>query len=313
MATLPAYNPEIPYLGLIPGGIRHGTMIRINGNTPYGGTRFTINLQTGAATRPRDDTALHLSFRPTEPVIVRNHWENKVWGHEERFGGCPIYPGQPFEILILVESSAYKIAINGAHFCHFNHRVSTHRVLFLAVEGDITVTSITTSSDMPSAPPVPVPPPMPVHPVHPIRPYQPHITYPGHGPHYPHYASHPHHPHHLHNPPHVPGYIPGPPPPPPYTPSPYTPGAPYPGAYSYIHPRNETAPPAYSLHTDPNYLRRKKKNNAIKYAAAAAGIGGGIGLGAFALSRAFGGSGNGEDDGGDVAGDVGDMGDIGDF
>lgn len=70
---------------------------------------FTINLQTGAATRPRDDVALHLSVRPTEPVIVRNHWENKAWGVEERFGGCPIHPGQPFEILILAESSAFKV------------------------------------------------------------------------------------------------------------------------------------------------------------------------------------------------------------
>ncbi len=43
---------------------------------------------------------------------MRNHWENKAWGTEERFGGCPIYPGQPFEILILVEPNAFKVRIN---------------------------------------------------------------------------------------------------------------------------------------------------------------------------------------------------------
>jgi len=231
MSTLPVYNPEIPYLGLIPGGIRHGSMIRINGTMPYGGNRFTINLQTGAATRPRDDTALQLSVRPTEPVIVRNHWENKNWGTEERFGGCPIYPGQPFEILILAESSAFKIAINGVHFCHFNHRFSMQRVSFISVESDVTISSITMGSDAPSAPPIAQPLPMPIHP------YNPSISYPGvihtHRPHYPHHPGHGHPPAYVHHPghgQHLPGYIPGPPPPPPYSPTPY-PGHRYP----YVH------------------------------------------------------------------------------
>lgn len=79
---------------------------------------FTINLQTGAATGPRDDTALHMSVRPTDPVIVRNHYENKVWGTEERFGGCPIYPGQPFEILILAESTAFKVSHRSKFSCY---------------------------------------------------------------------------------------------------------------------------------------------------------------------------------------------------
>ncbi|KAJ6633919.1 Galectin-7, partial [Pseudolycoriella hygida] len=200
---------------------------------------LTINLQTGAATRPRDDTALHLSVRPTEPVIVRNHYENKVWGTEERFGGCPINPGQPFEILILAESTAFKIAINGVHFCHFNHRFSMQRVLFVAVEGDATISSITTTgSDLPSAPPVIHPIPMPA----PINPYPPSMSYPGHRPHYPPPHSGHYPPIHGHHPGH--GYIPGPPPPPPYSPSPY-PGHRYP----YIQPRDQsvTSGSAYSV------------------------------------------------------------------
>lgn len=59
------------------------------------------------------------------------------------------------------------------------------------------------------------------------------------------------------------------------------------------------------MENDQNYLRRKKRNNAIKYGAAAVGVGGAVGLGAFAMSRAFGGdSGGGGDDfdGGDDGG-----------
>jgi len=200
MATLPAYNPQIPYLGLIPGGVRHGTLIRINGTMPYGGNHFTINFQTGPRTSPRDDSALHLSVRPVESVIVRNHHENNVWGTEERFGGCPIYPGQPFEMLILAESTGYKIAINGIHFCHFNHRLSMHRVSFISVESDVSVTAITVQSDGPSVHPIaphvapsiapPMPPPVQVHL------YTPTLSYPGPHRHYGHRGPHrPHFPH----------------------------------------------------------------------------------------------------------------------
>ncbi len=56
----------------------------------------------------------------------------------------------------------------------------------------------------------------------------------------------------------------------------------------------------FKLQNDSNYLKRRNRNNAIKYAAVGAGVAGGVGLGAFALSRAFGNSddGGGGDDGG---------------
>lgn len=40
MATLPAYNPVTPHLALIPGGLRHGLMIRIKGQMNHGGNRL---------------------------------------------------------------------------------------------------------------------------------------------------------------------------------------------------------------------------------------------------------------------------------
>lgn len=58
------------------------------------------------------------------------------------------------------------------------------------------------------------------------------------------------------------------------------------------------------MHNDPNYLKRRNRNNAIKYAAVGAGVAGGVGLGAFALSRAFGGGGGDSSDGGDGSLDV---------
>uniref|UniRef100_A0A336KCA0 Galectin n=1 Tax=Culicoides sonorensis TaxID=179676 RepID=A0A336KCA0_CULSO len=203
MATIPIHNPQLPFLGLIPGGLRPGVMLRFRGIVHHEG---------------RDDVALHLSIRPKENVLVRNHYQNRVWGPEERYGGCPIYFGQTYDILVLAEHSQYKIAVNGSHLCTFTHRIPLSRVTFVSVSGQgvIHVIGLENDNNMggsitstPSAPPsnLPIYPPPPgaqVCPIPNVPPYPPGPVYPPHGgiPVYP----------------NLPG---GMNPPPPYTPSPY--------------------------------------------------------------------------------------------
>ena len=116
--------------------------------------RFAINIQTGPALRPCDDVNLHLSVRPSEHVIVRNHMERQNWGAEERYGGCPIAYGSQFEILILAESDKFKIAINGTHFCEFVHRLALHRAQFVHITGDgLNCQSILVEGDAPNVAP----------------------------------------------------------------------------------------------------------------------------------------------------------------
>lgn len=167
-------------------------------------SRISINIQGGAALSPRDDVALHMSVRPSENIIVRNHLVNHVWGTEERFGGCPIRPGQHFDLLILAEHAAWKIAVNNQHFCLFNHRVSVTKAQYISMDGDCRIDSISLEGDSsgygskPSAPPQ-IPTPAFPH----MTPYTPTL------------------------------FAGGPPPPPPYTPGPPAYGLPpYPGAHS---------------------------------------------------------------------------------
>lgn len=75
-----------------------------------------------------------MSIRLDEDEIVRNHY-NKEWGHEERHGDNPIDDHETFEILILAEPALYKIAVNGKHFCTFNHRMPLHMGKFLVIGG----------------------------------------------------------------------------------------------------------------------------------------------------------------------------------
>lgn len=233
MATVPVYSPVVPFLGLIPGGLRHGSMVRIKGIINNHGERCQINIQTGAALNPRDDVTLHISIRPNESAIVRNTLQNQVWGAEERYGGCPISYGQSFDVLVLVEVNQYKIAINGVHFCTFNHRLPVHSARYISISGGCVIHSILSEMDASGGS---VPP------------------YPGTagsvGPHPPPYV-----------PPAYPptgsqiGFVPAPPPmppPPPYTPSPGYPvgnAGHYPGAPPFVppyggYPHQPVYPPA---------------------------------------------------------------------
>lgn len=103
-----------------------------------------ISLQSGAALQPRDDVMLHLSIRPQENAIVRNHFKNQVWGAEERHGGSPVQPHQSFEVSIVAEHSQYRISINGIHFCTFAHRLPLNLVQYVSISGTCSITHIIT-------------------------------------------------------------------------------------------------------------------------------------------------------------------------
>lgn len=157
---------------------------------------MVIDIQCGAALKPRDDVMLHVSLRPQDNVIVRNHFKDQAWGAEERHGGNPIQPHQSFEIAITAEHSMYRIAVNGQHFCTFNHRLPLNLARFISISGTCTVSYITIDNMGPIA--TPAYPPIQVH--HP----------------------NPHTPVHIHRPPvHIHHHHPPAPPPMPAMPPPY--------------------------------------------------------------------------------------------
>ncbi|XP_022118966.2 galectin-5 [Pieris rapae] len=142
MSVPPIYNPVIPCVHAIPGGMYPGRMIRFQGTVPPGAQRFAINFQCGPNTDPRDDIALHLNFRFIEMCIVRNHLTAMNWGMEETSGGMPLVRGESFEALILCEPQSLKVAVNGVHFCEFPHRTPFQRISHLTIDGDVMINFI---------------------------------------------------------------------------------------------------------------------------------------------------------------------------
>ncbi|KAJ8705829.1 hypothetical protein PYW08_012875 [Mythimna loreyi] len=138
----PIYNPPIPCVLPIPNGLGPGRMLRVQGNLPPGAQRFAINLQCGPNTDPRDDIALHLNFRFVEMCVVRNHMTAMNWGVEDLDGGMPLNRGDNYEVLVLCEPHSMKIALNGAHFADFPHRIPFQRITHVTVDGDTAVNLI---------------------------------------------------------------------------------------------------------------------------------------------------------------------------
>lgn len=139
----PIYNPPNPYVGTMR--VFPGTLIKITGKPRIGANRFAINLQVGPSLNPRDDLALHFSpcFTPHPPKIVRNSLISSSWGPGESSGPFVFAQGQPFEVMILTEEHKFKIAINGSHYCEFNHRVSYEEITHLSIDGDVDIEKIT--------------------------------------------------------------------------------------------------------------------------------------------------------------------------
>ncbi|XP_014480159.1 PREDICTED: uncharacterized PE-PGRS family protein PE_PGRS54-like [Dinoponera quadriceps] len=142
MANAPVTNPTIPYVGEVEGGLRAGTMLKIQGKVPPDAVRFAVNYQLGPTLNPRDDIAIHVSPRFPEGIITRNHIESMSWGMEENAGPLWIQPGQEFEMLILCDYHCFKIAINGKHFTEFAHRLPFIKVTHLVIDGDVEIHSI---------------------------------------------------------------------------------------------------------------------------------------------------------------------------
>ncbi|XP_060083867.1 galectin-9-like isoform X2 [Ylistrum balloti] len=132
-------NPPIPYTGNIPGGLLPGKQIFIQGVLPLTQENFTVNLQCSTQTYPQVEVALHFNPRFNQGNVVRNSHEKGSWKKEETYGSFPFHPGQPFEMIIAVEISQYKIAVNGQHFTEFQHRIPVHLVNTINICGAVSI------------------------------------------------------------------------------------------------------------------------------------------------------------------------------
>jgi len=134
------FNPMVPFVREIPGGIYPNRMFVINGMVPHGAYRFQVNLKAGSY--PGANIPFHMNVRFDENKVVRNTFQYNAWGVEEVNFGTPFYPGSPFEMMILVEPAHYKISVNGSHYAQYTHRLPIAEVRVLTVEESVTLSRV---------------------------------------------------------------------------------------------------------------------------------------------------------------------------
>ncbi|KAF1560137.1 Galectin-4, partial [Eudyptes schlegeli] len=154
----PAYNPPLPYVAPVMGGLWPGMAIYVQGFVPPHADRFLVNLASGPG--PEADLALHLNPRfGAEGQAVLNSRRGGQWEQEQRRDLQPFGPGRPFEIVITVTPHAYRILVNGSHFDEFPHRLPAEHVMAVTVDGDLELHAVTvlggtvSTSGLPKSPP----------------------------------------------------------------------------------------------------------------------------------------------------------------
>uniref|UniRef100_A0A8C5V597 Galectin n=1 Tax=Microcebus murinus TaxID=30608 RepID=A0A8C5V597_MICMU len=108
----PTYNPTLPYCRPIPGGLRVGMSVYIQGVASEHMKRFFVNFVAGQ--EPGADIALHFNPRfDGWDKVVFNSQQAGNWGNEERKRSMPFNKGAAFELVFMVMAEHYKVVVNG--------------------------------------------------------------------------------------------------------------------------------------------------------------------------------------------------------
>uniref|UniRef100_A0A4W4FJD8 Galectin n=1 Tax=Electrophorus electricus TaxID=8005 RepID=A0A4W4FJD8_ELEEL len=135
------YNPSIPYVGPINGGLRAGMSIYIQGMMHHHISRFHVNLQCGEF----DGCDIAFHFNPRIQFwdkVIFNTFQNGTWEGEEKVHEMPFHKGRHFEMVVVVNSEGYQVNVNGRDFYLFQHRMPVERVCALEIGGDVVIDTI---------------------------------------------------------------------------------------------------------------------------------------------------------------------------
>ncbi|XP_064594184.1 galectin-4 [Zonotrichia leucophrys gambelii] len=147
----PYYNPPLPYVAPVPGGLWPGMAVSVQGVVRAHAQGFRVNLALGS--HDDADIALHVNPRFGAGVSVLNSRRGGGWGDEQRRDLHPLCPGTPFEMIISVTPEGYRILVNGTFYEEFPHRLPPEHVTAVTVDGDLELHSASVLGGMGACPP----------------------------------------------------------------------------------------------------------------------------------------------------------------
>uniref|UniRef100_A0A8D2Q5Q8 Galectin n=1 Tax=Varanus komodoensis TaxID=61221 RepID=A0A8D2Q5Q8_VARKO len=124
----------------VPGGLRPGMSVYVQGMVPHHTKRFRVNFSCGG--HEGADIALHFNPRfDGKDKIVLNSFRGGSWG-KEQIQSMPLRKGHPFEVVFIVNNDGYQILVDRNPFCTFEHRIPPEHVQVLNADGDLELQSL---------------------------------------------------------------------------------------------------------------------------------------------------------------------------
>ncbi|KAK3548354.1 hypothetical protein QTP70_010715 [Hemibagrus guttatus] len=124
----------LPYVGKIPGGIKQDMAVFVQGTIPPDAKSFAINFKTGPSAG--DDIAFHYNPRIGD-ITTLNSFRNGKWETPENAPDKPFTKGEPFQLIVAINSEGYEVYVNGIRQCVFKHRIPLENVSALELNGDL--------------------------------------------------------------------------------------------------------------------------------------------------------------------------------
>ncbi|XP_055991661.1 galectin-4-like [Sorex fumeus] len=135
----PVFYPPVPYMRRLQGGLMTCRTIVVRGFIPLSASRFFINFIVGTT----GDIALHINPRMDEKAVVRNSFQNGIWGTEETsISYNPFAPGQYFDLSISASTCNFTVFANGQHIFDYKHRVLVTMVDILEIGGNVALSYV---------------------------------------------------------------------------------------------------------------------------------------------------------------------------
>ncbi|XP_073708933.1 galectin-5-like [Garra rufa] len=133
----PPGSLKVPYKSIIHGGLYVGKVIIIQGlikSQPY---RIVISL------RHKLGIAFDYSPRFDENAVVRNTYENGIWGRADRSEPMPFQKGDPTLVAIFCGQHQYEVFVNGEKAHTYKHRFTKlEEIDVLDIRGGIELTFV---------------------------------------------------------------------------------------------------------------------------------------------------------------------------
>ncbi|XP_060549791.1 uncharacterized protein LOC117677719 isoform X2 [Pantherophis guttatus] len=135
----------LPYHHPVPGGLRPGMAVYIQGSVPKDSNRFGVDFAFAKYQGP--DIPFHFNPRFSWwNKVVLNSFESGRWRKEEK-RKMPFRKGEHFKVIFMVTEAGYQILVNRKQFYVFRHRIPPQSVRFIKVFGDLELQSLNVTAE----------------------------------------------------------------------------------------------------------------------------------------------------------------------